>query len=129
MDNLFNRVARRRRPGQGGFTLIELLVVIAVLAVLALIVIFNVVGVANKGQTSAACTDTKSIQTAVDAAENAGATFAAGAITAAEWGTLVPQYIHTEPSGTYGSTTVTWSLAGSTSAGWTVSASGVTCPS
>jgi prepilin-type N-terminal cleavage/methylation domain-containing protein len=70
MDHLLNRVSRRRRPGQGGFTLIELLVVIAVLAILATIVIFNVVGVANRGQSSACATDLKSLQTASDAYYN-----------------------------------------------------------
>ena len=70
MDNVFNRVARRRNKGQGGFTLIELLVVIAVLAVLALIVLFNVVGVANKGRTASCNTDKGTIQTAVDAYYN-----------------------------------------------------------
>src|SRR5207302_11016048 len=70
MDNLYNRVARRRTHGQSGFTLIELLVVIAVLAILAAIVIFNVVGVKNRGQASAACTDQGTIQTAVDAYYN-----------------------------------------------------------
>ena len=70
MDDLFNRVARRRRSGQRGFTLIELLVVIAVLAILAAIVIFNVVGVANRGKTSACVTDKQTIQTAVDAYYN-----------------------------------------------------------
>ena len=34
MDEVFNRVARRRRRGQGGFTLIELLVVIAIIGIL-----------------------------------------------------------------------------------------------
>ncbi len=82
MDNLYNRAARRRRRGQQGFTLIELLVVIAVLAILAGIVIFNVVGVANKGSIASACTDQKSVQTAVDTALNDGATFAAGDMTA-----------------------------------------------
>lgn len=66
MDEVFIRVARRRRRGQSGFTLIELLVVIAVLAVLAAIVIFNVAGVANKGQVAACQTDLRSVQTAVD---------------------------------------------------------------
>jgi prepilin-type N-terminal cleavage/methylation domain-containing protein len=70
MDNLLNRVSRRRRRGQAGFTLIELLVVIAVLAILATIVIFNVVGVANRGQSSACSTDLKSAQTASDAYYN-----------------------------------------------------------
>jgi prepilin-type N-terminal cleavage/methylation domain-containing protein len=74
MDNLFNRVSRRRRRGEGGFTLIELLVVIAVLAVLATIVIFNVAGVANRGRSSACATDLKSIQTASDAYYNDSAT-------------------------------------------------------
>src|SRR5215469_18388390 len=85
MDDLFNRVARRRRSGQRGFTLIELLVVIAVLAVLAAIVIFNVVGVANKGENASACTDSKSVQTAIDAALNDGVTFSAGGMSVAEW--------------------------------------------
>lgn len=66
MDQVFNRVARRRRQGQQGFTLIELLVVIAVLAILAAIVLFNIVGVANRGKSSACQTDKQTIQTAVD---------------------------------------------------------------
>jgi prepilin-type N-terminal cleavage/methylation domain-containing protein len=66
MDDLYNRVARRHRSGEGGFTLIELLVVIAVLAILGAIVIFNVTGVANRGKQSACDTDVKTIQTAVD---------------------------------------------------------------
>jgi prepilin-type N-terminal cleavage/methylation domain-containing protein len=120
MDNLYNRTARRRRRGQGGFTLIELLVVIAVLAVLAGIVIFNVVGVANRGSNASACTDAKSVQTAVDAALNdgVGAGFAAGAITAPDWTVLVPNYLHTGPAGsgtagapaTYGAVAPTWKL-------------------
>jgi general secretion pathway protein G len=57
---------RRHRRNEGGFTLIELLVVIAVLAVLAGIVIFNVVGVVDRGHTSACNTDKQTIQTAVD---------------------------------------------------------------
>jgi prepilin-type N-terminal cleavage/methylation domain-containing protein len=119
MDNLYNRTARRRRRGQGGFTLIELLVVIAVLAVLAGIVIFNVVGVANRGSNASACTDAKSVQTAVDAALNDGvAGIAAGAMTGAEWNALVPAYLHTGPAGsglagapaTYGAQTPAWTL-------------------
>ena len=98
MDDVFNRVARRRRRGdQGGFTLIELLVVIAVLAVLATIVIFNVVGVANRGRASACATDLKTIQTASDAYYNdlnkyptAGGAVP-GAIVDAN---LSPAYIH-----------------------------------
>ncbi len=66
MDDLYNRVARRHRSGEGGFTLIELLVVIAVLAILGAIVIFNVTGVANRGRQSACDTDVKTVQTAVD---------------------------------------------------------------
>jgi len=67
MDNLYNRVSRRRQPGQKGFTLIELLVVIAVLAILAAIVIFNVIGVKKSGSASACNTDKQSVQTASDA--------------------------------------------------------------
>jgi prepilin-type N-terminal cleavage/methylation domain-containing protein len=98
VDNLFNRVARRRRRGaQGGFTLIELLVVIAVLAVLATIVIFNVAGVANRGRSSACLTDLKSIQTASDGyyADNNNkyptTGGGAGAILPAD---LSPAYLH-----------------------------------
>jgi len=102
MDDLFNRVARRRRRGaQGGFTLIELLVVIAVLAVLATIVIFNVAGVANRGRSSACVTDLKSIQTASDAYYNDSATglYPIGAAGGAAPGTINPvllagTYIH-----------------------------------
>ncbi len=67
MDDLNNRVARRRRGGQRGFTLIELLVVIAVLSVLAAIVVFNVTGVVTRGNTAACQTDLKTVQTASDA--------------------------------------------------------------
>ena len=67
MDSRRGRALRRRSHGQAGFTLIELLVVIAVLAILAAIVIFNVVGVANRGKTSACATDKQTVQTAVDA--------------------------------------------------------------
>ena len=126
MGALQNRVVRRRKS-QSGFTLIELLVVIAVLAILAAIVIFNVVGVTNKGTNASACTDQKSVQTAIDAALNDGLTFASGTMTAPEWASLVPQYLHTGPAGSgvggapakYGNTTPTWSLAAA-GTGWTV---------
>ena len=126
MDDLFNRVARRRREGQRGFTLIELLVVIAVLAILAAIVIFNVLGVTNRGKSSAACTDEKTIQTASDAyfndvgkypegsANTGGALALAAATTAGHFvdldelhvptqassggGPIPPPYIHTVPN-------------------------------
>jgi general secretion pathway protein G len=132
MDNLYNRVARRRTRGEGGFTLIELLVVIAVLAILAAIVIFNVVGVANKGSNSSACTDQKSVQTAVDAAINDGVTIAPdknGFFTGADWTALVPAYLHTGPPGSglagaaakYGSATPSWTLTSTgANGGWTV---------
>jgi prepilin-type N-terminal cleavage/methylation domain-containing protein len=129
MDNLYNRTARRRRRGQQGFTLIELLVVIAVLAILAGIVIFNVVGVANKGSNASACTDQKSVQTAIDTALNDGLTgFAGGAITTAEWNLLVPTYLHTGPPGSgltgapaqYGNSPAGWTLTTTGNGGWTV---------
>jgi prepilin-type N-terminal cleavage/methylation domain-containing protein len=105
MDDLYNRVARRRHSGQQGFTLIELLVVIAVLAVLAGIVIFNVTGVSNRGALSACQTDTKSVQTASDAyyADNSQK-YPVGALggpetagTSVTIGDLVPTYLHTAP--------------------------------
>ncbi|MBV9101232.1 MAG: prepilin-type N-terminal cleavage/methylation domain-containing protein [Candidatus Dormibacteraeota bacterium] len=68
MENLHNRVMRRRRAGETGFTLIELLVVVAVLAILGAIVIFNVTGVANRGKAAACTTDQQTLQSAVDAA-------------------------------------------------------------
>jgi general secretion pathway protein G len=110
MDDLYNRVARRRRSGQRGFTLIELLVVIAVLAVLAAIVIFNVTGVVQRGTNAACVTDLKTVQTASDAyvsddvtlgraagsyATAAGGGAAPGALVSGE---LVPKYIHTWPT-------------------------------
>ncbi len=100
MDDLYVRVARRRRRGQQGFTLIELLVVIAVLAVLAGIVIFNVVGVTNRGASSACATDLKSVQTASDSYYNdhtAYATSGGGAGTLIST-SLAPAYLHTYPS-------------------------------
>jgi prepilin-type N-terminal cleavage/methylation domain-containing protein len=130
MDNLYNRTARRRRRGQQGFTLIELLVVIAVLAILAGIVIFNVVGVANKGSNASACTDQKSVQTAIDTALNDGVSppWTSGGMTTAEWSALVPAYIHTGPPGApgvtatqYGTQTPAWTLTSTgTNNGWTV---------
>ena len=110
MDELFNRVARRRRRGQSGFTLIELLVVIAVLAILAAIVIFNVLGVTNRGNQSSCQTDTKTVQSASEAfrndnsvypngtgAANTGGTAATVAAQAVDIAALVPAYIHTAP--------------------------------
>jgi len=121
MDNLYNRVSRRRR-GEGGFTLIELLVVIAILAILAFIVIFNVTGVTNRGNSSACQTDVKTTQTAVDSFLNDnGVTVAIGTVfpgaagggpwdikdnaekgsTAPAntfWKNLVPNYIHSVPN-------------------------------
>jgi prepilin-type N-terminal cleavage/methylation domain-containing protein len=132
MDALFNRVARRRRRGQGGFTLIELLVVIAVLAILAAIVIFNVVGVTNRGSTSACQTDTKSVQTASDAfyndklvypngltSANTGGSNTTTAGSAVDIAALTPAYLHTAPGNgetfTYNDTTGT--VAGSVGGG------------
>jgi prepilin-type N-terminal cleavage/methylation domain-containing protein len=66
MNDLYNRVTRHRRKGQGGFTLIELLVVIAILSVLAAIVIINVTGVKGNAQTASCKSDTQAVQTAVD---------------------------------------------------------------
>lgn len=100
MDDLYIRVARRRRPGQGGFTLIELLVVIAVLAILAAIVIFNVTGVTKRGSTEACATDVKTVQTASDAFYNDHAkTYPTLNGT---WSDLVPAYMHTAPQASDG---------------------------
>jgi prepilin-type N-terminal cleavage/methylation domain-containing protein len=101
MDDLYMRVARRRRRGEEGFTLIELLVVIAVLAVLAFIVIFNVTGVANRGNAAACATDVKSVQTAVDSYlnDNPGAVLTTGSpMNATVWTAIVPTYLHTAPN-------------------------------
>ena len=120
MDDIFNRVARRRRGGESGFTLIELLVVIAVLAILAAIVIFNVVGVTNRGKSSSCQTDVKTIQTALDAYYNDqvppgwGGNFGAGANANAGgvdpypvFDPLVPNYLHTNPGGNCATITIT----------------------
>jgi prepilin-type N-terminal cleavage/methylation domain-containing protein len=92
MDNVYKRVARRRRRGQEGFTLIELLVVIAVLAILATIVIFNVTGVTNRGQVSDCQTDLKTIQTASDSYYNDNQAYPASVAA------LSPIYIHIVPT-------------------------------
>ncbi len=92
MDNLYSKVAQRRRRGQSGFTLIELLVVIAVLAILAAIVIFNVTGVVNRGTSSACQTDKASVQTASDAYHNDTGSYPASLSV------LVPAYMHTAPT-------------------------------
>jgi prepilin-type N-terminal cleavage/methylation domain-containing protein len=127
MDSIFNRVARRRRRGQRGFTLIELLVVIAVLAILAAIVIFNVVGVANRGKSSACATDQQTVQTAVDAyfndhnlyADSTGGDTATPAngdtVNTAELvsGNGFPPYIHTLPPETFKYTTNPGTIAAS----------------
>ena len=109
MDDLFNTVARRRRRGQGGFTLIELLVVIAVLAILAAIVIFNVLGVVNRGSSSACATDSKSAQTAVDAYYNDNNKTYPTSWTG-NTPPLVPTYLHTAPTAAE-TGTVTWPTA------------------
>ncbi len=98
MDDLYMKVARRRRAGEGGFTLIELLVVIAVLAVLAFIVIFNVSGVANRGNAAACATDVKSVQTAIDSYQNDNPSVAAFPTGAVPWALIVPAYLHTAPN-------------------------------
>jgi general secretion pathway protein G len=99
MENLRNRVARRRHAGETGFTLIELLVVIAVLAVLAAIVVFNVTGVTDKGKTSSCKTDLHTLQTASDTYYNQVGTYPAA------FTDLVPAYLHTAPTDLG---TVTW---------------------
>jgi len=117
VDELYNRVARRRR-GESGFTLIELLVVIAVLAILAAIVLFNVVGVTNRGKSSACATDVKTFQSAVDAAIGdalSGASTTAASLTAGAMAGAPPNdltildggnYIH-DSAGTTTCTTLT----------------------
>lgn len=62
-----NSAVRPRRRWQAGVTLIELLVVIGVLATLSAIVTVNVLFITNSGKAAAACTDQKTIQTAVAA--------------------------------------------------------------
>ena len=57
----------RRLRGQGGFTLIELLVVIAVLGILSAVVVMSVSGVRDRGATSAAKQDARTLRTAEEA--------------------------------------------------------------
>lgn len=115
MDNLYNRVARRRR-GQSGFTLIELLVVIAVLAILALIVIFNVLGVANRGSSSRCATDKQTIQVAVDAYYSDNTSYPASGGNVDYNLLLTPPkgspYIHSAPSETFAIDTTNGNVSG-----------------
>ena len=105
MDNLYKRVARRRRRGEGGFTLIELLVVISILAVLAAIVIFNVTGVKNTANVTACNSDQQAIQTASDDYYVQNNNYA-GSVS-----DLVPTYIHTTPNDKDNSgNAVSWSI-------------------
>lgn len=119
MDNVFNRVARRRRSSEGGFTLIELLVVIAILAILAAVVLFNIVGVTNRGQSVSCKTDEKSVTAAAAAYysdhSNAWPAIAGQTGTGdstAGFGGLVTAYLQQQPPATDG----VWALDTTTGA-------------
>ena len=94
----------RPRSTEVGFTFIELLVVLAVVSILAAIVVFNIAAVGNRGNSSACATDTRTVQTAVDAYlnDNPGANPAQENPLPASGGTwwplLVPRYVHTVPT-------------------------------
>ena len=62
-----SRKARRFMSSQEGFTLIELLVVVIIMGVLAAVIVPNVARFAGRGQDEARRTETKDVQTAIDA--------------------------------------------------------------
>lgn len=99
MNQTFHRALDRRQRGQRGFTLIELLVVIAVLAILAGIVIFNVIGITNRGQTSACVTDLKTVQSASDTYYSVNKQYATAGGDAGDLiqDDLSPTYVHSWP--------------------------------
>ncbi|HXA29854.1 MAG TPA: prepilin-type N-terminal cleavage/methylation domain-containing protein [Candidatus Angelobacter sp.] len=118
-------ILHRRRRGEQGFTLIELLVVIAVLAILAAIVLFNVVGVANRGKSSACNTDIATVQTAVDGYISDHGDFAAPKTTTSILAALTgaaPPYLHTLTGSGQSKTNcqTTFSIAGDATNGYTV---------
>jgi general secretion pathway protein G len=78
--------------GQGGFTLIELLIVIVILGVLAGIVVFSVQFVTNRGNKAACDTDTKNVQTAVEAYQ------AQNGVYPSDAGALTPSYLKGLPA-------------------------------
>ena len=70
LSNIQSNVSRRARrfmASQEGFTLIELLVVVIIMGVLAAVIVPNVARFAGRGQDEARRTETKDVQTAVDA--------------------------------------------------------------
>ncbi|KKL66092.1 hypothetical protein LCGC14_2148440 [marine sediment metagenome] len=56
---------RLPKRGEKGFTLIELLIVVAILGILAAVVVPNIARFLGRGETEAAATEIRSIQTAV----------------------------------------------------------------
>lgn len=104
---MVGRIACRRASRcERGFTLIELLIVVVILGVLAGIVVFSVSGITDKGHQSACQADVAGV-TAAEEAFYAGQTGTPAYSTPASVQTdLVPKYLHSWPT----ATVITYSL-------------------
>lgn len=108
------RRLRKRNSGEAGFTLVELLIVLAILAVLIAIVLPNFTGLIGGSETTAADTELRIVQTAIDAkmaseglATATAITTATNDMTSAAGGfDLYPTYMRSQATnGTYTMTT------------------------
>jgi prepilin-type N-terminal cleavage/methylation domain-containing protein len=100
---LHRDLQERRKAGESsesGFTLIELLIVIVVLGILAAIVIFSLTGVTGQSAQAACNTDAKSVETAVAAYEANPPTGIAPGTAPTSMASLVPNYLHSQPTAT-----------------------------
>jgi general secretion pathway protein G len=94
----------------GGFTLVELLMVIVILGILASVVVFSVSGTVDKSRLVACQADVGSVTRAEEAfyaSQPASPSYSSAASVQTD---LVPQFLHSWPSGTV----ITYAASGGT---------------